>query len=46
MTEQTYEDCEIPVYSAKDLQKFKDVQARLLFNLCQAFPRSLEHLKG
>ena len=35
MTEQTYESCEIPIYSVKDLQKFKDIQARLLFNLCE-----------
>ena len=34
MTEQTYEGCEIPIYSARDLRKFKDVQVRLLFNLC------------
>ena len=35
MIEQTYEDREIPIYSVKDSQKFKDIQARLLFNLCE-----------
>ena len=35
MTEQTYEDCEIPIYSVKDSRKFKDIQARLRFNLCE-----------
>ena len=35
MTEQTYEVRKIPIYSVKDLQKFKDIQARLLFNLCE-----------
>ena len=35
MTEQTYEGCEIPIYSVKDSRKFKDIQARLLFNLCE-----------
>ena len=35
MTEQAYESCEIPIYSVKDLQKFKDIQARLLLNLCE-----------
>ena len=35
MTEQTYEECEIPIYSVKDSRKFKDNQARLLFNLCE-----------
>ena len=33
MTEQTYEGCEIPICSLKDSRKFKDIQARLLFNL-------------
>ena len=33
MTKQTYEGREIPIYSVKDSKKFKDVQARLLFNL-------------
>ena len=33
MTEQTYKDCEISIYSVKDSRKFKDIQARLLFNL-------------
>ena len=27
MTEQTYEVCEIPIYSVKDSRKFKDIQA-------------------
>ena len=35
MTEQTYKGCEIPIYPVKDLQKFKDIPARLLFNLCK-----------
>ena len=35
MTEQTFEGYEIPIYSVKDPQKFKDIQARLLFNLCE-----------
>ena len=36
MTEQTYESCEIPIYSVKDSQKFEDIQARLLFiDLCE-----------
>ena len=35
MIEQTYEVHEIPIYSVKDSQKFKDIQARLLFNLCE-----------
>ena len=35
MTEQTYGVRKIPIYSVKDLQKFKDIQARLLFNLCE-----------
>ena len=33
MAEQTYEGYEIPIYSVKGPQKFKDIQARLLFNL-------------
>ena len=33
MTEETYDGCKIPIYSVKDSQKFKDIQARLLFNL-------------
>ena len=33
MTKQTYEGYEIPIYSVKGPQKFKDIQARLLFNL-------------
>ena len=35
MIEQTYEVHEIPIYSVKDSQKFKDIQARLLFNLSE-----------
>ena len=35
MIEQTYEVREIPIYSVKDSQKFKDIQARLLFKLCE-----------
>ena len=33
--EQTYEVCEIRIYSVKDSRKLKDIQARLLFNLCE-----------
>ena len=33
MIEQTYEDRETPIYSAKGSQKLKDIQARLPFNL-------------
>ena len=36
MTDQTYEGCEILIYSVKDSRKFKDFQARFLFNLCEA----------
>ena len=35
MTEQTYEGQEIPIHSVKGSRKFKDIQARLLFNLCE-----------
>ena len=35
MTEQTYEVCEIPIYSVNNSRKFKDIQAGLLFNLCE-----------
>ena len=35
MTEQTYEGHEIAIYSVKGSRKFKDIQARLLFNLCE-----------
>ena len=35
MIKQTYKVYEIPIYSVKDSQKFKDIQARLLFNLCE-----------
>ena len=35
MTEKTYEGHESPIYSVKGSQKFKDIQARLLFNLCE-----------
>ena len=33
MIEQTFEVHDIPIYSVKDSQKFKYIQARLLFNL-------------
>ena len=33
MIKQTYEGGEIPIYSLKDTKEFKDIQARLLFNL-------------
>ena len=33
MIEQTFEVYDIPIYSVKDSQKFKYIQARLLFNL-------------
>ena len=35
MIKETYEGRKIPVYSVKDSKKFKDIQARLLFNLCE-----------
>ena len=35
MIKQAYEGREIPIYSVKDSQKFKNIQARLLFNLCE-----------
>ena len=35
MIEQTDVVREIPIYPVKDSQKFKDIQARLLFNLCE-----------
>ena len=35
MTEQIYEGCEIQIYSVKDSRKVKDIQARLLFKLCE-----------
>ena len=35
MTEQTYKGHEIPIYSVKGSRIFKDIQARLLFNLCE-----------
>ena len=35
MTEQCYKGYEIPIYPVKDSRKFKDIQARLLFNLCE-----------
>ena len=35
MTEQTYEEHEIPIYSVKGSQKCRDIQARFLFNLCE-----------
>ena len=33
IVEQTYEGREIPIYSMKDSQNFKDIPARLLVNL-------------
>ena len=41
MTEQTYEGHEIPIYSVKCSRKFKDIQPRLLFNLCETSITSL-----
>ena len=35
MIKQTYEGQEIPIYSVKDSKKFKDIKARLLYNLCE-----------
>ena len=35
MIKQTYKIYEIPIYSVKNSQKFKDIQARLLFNLSE-----------
>ena len=37
MIKQAYEDedREIPIYSVKDSQKFKNIPARLLFKLCE-----------
>ena len=35
MTEQTYEGHEIQICSVKGSRKLKDIQARLLFNLCE-----------
>ena len=35
MTEQTYKGHEIPIYSVKGSRNFKDIQARLLVNLCE-----------
>ena len=35
MTEQTYEGHEILIDSVKCSRKFKDIRARLLFNLCE-----------
>ena len=35
MTEQAYEVHEILIFSAKESRKFKDIQVRLLFNLCE-----------
>ena len=35
MTERNDEGCEISIYSVKDSRKFKDIQARLVFNLCE-----------
>ena len=35
MTEQTYKGNEIPICSVKGSRKIKDIQERLLFNLCE-----------
>ena len=35
MTEQTYKGYNILIYSAKGSGKFKDIQQRLLSNLCE-----------
>ena len=35
MTRKTYEEHEIQTHVVKGSQKFKDVQARLLFKLCE-----------
>ena len=35
MTKQTYEGHKTPTYREKGLRKFKGVQARLLFKLCE-----------
>ena len=35
MIEKTYEGHEIQIYSIKGSREFKDIQARLLFNLCE-----------
>ena len=35
MTEQTYDGHENPIYPVNGLQKTKDIQARLLFDLCE-----------
>ena len=35
MIKQTYEGREISIYFVKDSKNFKDIQARLLFNLCE-----------
>ena len=35
MIEQTFEGHEFRIYSVKDSQKFKDIQARWLFNLSE-----------
>ena len=36
MIEQTYEVREMPIYTVKDSQKFKNIQAGLLLSLCEA----------
>ena len=48
MIKQTYEGREIPIYSVKDSKKFKDIQARLLFNLCETSitSRMLENVRN
>ena len=35
MIKQTYRGHEIPIYFVKDSKTFKDIQVRLLFNLCE-----------
>ena len=35
MIKQTYDGRKIPIYSVKDSQKFKEIQTRLLFKLCE-----------
>ena len=48
MIKQTYEGREIPIYSVKDSKNFKDIQARLLFNLCETSitSRMLENVRN
>ena len=48
MTEQTYKEHEIPIHSVKGSRNFKDIQARLLFNLCETSitSRMLENVRN